>query len=789
MNKLSLLSYGVLLGASLVLSGCGGGGGSSGSKPALSQAVSSPAVSSVVSSSFASSSLPANIKLEIHGKAAAYSVGGGEVAFTIGAQTYKTQIDGSLNYSIALDIPPHDSYAPFTAIATGVGTEGWVQLAALYPSVALLSEKAGSDKVLNADEYFGVNITALTTAEYAEIINKQLPYATDAERKAALLSLHPIRAMEQAAMVSRLLTDVSIGLPAQAKTTLDYLLNANLAETYLESLRNTYQNELSNQIYRIQQDVSQSNLSGKKMIGKYFLEAPYSQYLLTFNEDGTGRLMTGSINSLNINLAGPNEVNASFTWVRKGSFVKLNFNDVVKYKVESVGYAAGQAWGCDGYSTSTVDLCVLSFDSMELEIITEADYRYIANLTIYAEAKRENDNVPVFLGAIGPQLAKITSASDASVVAATELIGSEWVSDKYTYVFTDNGKVTRKNLTSDTESTLSWTLENNHLVLDDAEFWLTHKEQGGFSIFYVDSSHAYRTSLFRRTVVTMAESDWVGRWNTVPVDASSYTYDVNADKTWRDGFEAQSAGSWAILTDHSQAALANASWRMIRDIVAIHDGKYYLRVCQGIEVTPFIPTDCYLSVQKKSIAFDTAIFWKPWSNPVFNEKTTQKPLVSMWGYLFVEDAADSSRLSFRHYVTVAPNKLFNSAQRTIVEMTSASANEIELCEYPLNQSCIESNKRKYERGIEVRLSIGAGGTVDHLLPVHNLDDEYFSTFRWSIDKIIMVPKGRAQVLAVKADAGYTIDTVSGCGGNLVGNEYYIPSLTNGCELAATFKKN
>ena len=712
---------------------------------------------------------------------------GGEVVFTIGAQTYKTTIDDSLNYSIALDIPAQDSAKPFTAIATGSGSDDWVQLAALYPSITSLVEKAGSDKVLNADEYFGVNITVLTTAEYAEIINRQLPIATDAERKAAILSLHPIRALEQAAMVSRRLTDININLPSQTQTTLDYLLNANLAETHLEALRITSKYELNNQISQIQQDPAQVHLSPKKITGKYFLEALNSQYLLTFNDDGTGQLVTGSINTTLPNSSASNEMNASFTWTRNGSNVKLDFNDVTKYRVADFNDVDGNSHLCNDGSTSITESCDLIFDSIQLEIITEAGYRYIANLKVYVEAIRENDSVVLYEGAIGSQLARITSAEDAAVVAAADLIGSEWVSDKYTYVFTDDGKVTRKNLLSDTESTLSWTLENNHLVLDDAEFWLTHKEQSGFGIFYVDSKSAYRTSLYKRVTVNMAEADWVGRWNAVPEDLSSYTYDVNADKTWRDGFEGQSLGNWAVLTNHSQAALSNGSWRMIRDLVAIHNGKYYLHVCQGVEVTPFIPTDCYLSVQEKSAAFDTAIFWKTWSNPAFNEKTTQKPLVSMWGYLFVEDAEDLNSLSFRRYAAIASNKLFNPAQGTIFEMTSANANEIEVCEYPLNQSCNESNKRKYERGVEVGLSIGVGGKVDHLLPVHNLDEGYFSTFGWNIDKIIMVPKGRAQILSITPDVGYEIDTVSGCDGNLVGNEYYIPSLTNGCEVAVSFK--
>ncbi|PUA28203.1 MAG: hypothetical protein B0W54_17140 [Cellvibrio sp. 79] len=787
MNK--LISSFLLIYASVGLSGCGGGGGG-GSKPtSTSNAQSSSTITSSSlaqsSSSAISSSLPAT-QLTINGAVSGDALAGGEVAFTLGAQTYKAAIDNSLKYSIALNVPAADSNKPFVAIATGGPGSAWVQLAALYPSVAALAEKAGSDKVLNADEYSAVNINALTTAEYAEIKNKQFPTATDAERKAAIYSLHPIRALEQAAMISRLLNDIHQDLPAQTKTTLDYLLNANLAETHLEVLRASSKLALSDYVEQVQEDLPPPNPSGTKIVGNYFLEALYSQYLLTFNADGTGKIVTANMGSIFDSFTAT-KVATGFTWTVKGATVKLTFNTPVKYGVSSLDDASGNWYPCDDNSTSVTERCDLQFKSVHLDLITETENYYLANLKIFVELTRENNGQQIYEGELEHQLARVVNTANFLTIKAADLVESELVSDKFSYVFNANGKVKQKNLVTQIETTLDWTLENNRVVVGDSTLWFTHKDLAGFGIFYADGENGYRTSLFKRTAVTMTDADWVGRWNQFPLDAFVATYDVNEDKSWRDGFEAQSAGNWSALNGHSQTSLSNGSWRMIRDVLSIHGDKYYMSICHGVESTPFNPSGCYLSVQQRNVNFDTAIFWRSWSSPAFNEKITKDPFISFWGLHFFKGNTLNNMVR-RDYISVAANKFYNPFQQTILELTSASRNEIELCEYPFGGTCNDVNKRSYERAIEIKLSVGTGGKLFYPVAFEHLDYGYTTQFSRDIDKVLMVPRAQAQTITITPDSGFSLDSISGCGGILVGDTYKIPALTTACEIAVSFKK-
>ncbi|HSC68683.1 MAG TPA: hypothetical protein VLC79_13380 [Cellvibrio sp.] len=811
MNKLSSLSYGLLLSASVALIGCGGGGGSSGSKPttppASSAAASSVVASSIVASSVvassvvvtssiapsssaaASSSAPANMQLTIQGVAAAEALAGGEVVFTIGSKTYKAPIDNALKYNMLLDVPAQDSSAPFVAVATGSAGNSWVQLARLYPSVKSLVEKAGSDKVLNAEEYSGLTITPLSTAEYAEIKSKQFPFATDEERTSALFSLHPIRALEQAAMVERLLTDVDIHLPAQTKTTLDYLLNANLAETHLEALRVTNESTLNDSVAQIQADPLQANVPAEKIIGNYFLEALNANYYLTLNADGTGTLTAATLHA-KVEGNSAAEVVTNFTWVRTGNAVSLTLNELTRADIKDI-YTPSNTWAtCDDYNTlSEIEACDVRFNEIQLDLITKTENHYLANLKILVTFTRKNNGAIVYEGALDPQLARVLNVENLVAINRDALIGAELVGVRYSYVFNSNGTVKQKDLHTQIETTRDWTLEKNRVVIGDSQFWVSHKTHVGFGVYSVDDKRVSASSLWRRTSVNMAESDWIGRWSTFPKEAfgAGSLYDVNEDKSWRDGFEGQLAGSWSIINGHRQTALANGSWRMIRDMVSIQGDKYYLSICQGEDATPFVPSACYLDIEQKSTNFDTAVFWKNWSHPAFNEKATDEPLVSIWGYLLNYDKYKFEWTN-KAYYPVAANKLFSRSAQTILEMTSAGRNEIELCEYQLNDTCNEANKHTYVRGIEVKLNVGAGGEVTYSKEFKQLDWNAYLTFNPSIDKVFMVPKSMSQIIKITPDTGYVLDSVTGCEGHLNGYEYYIPGLTATCEISVSFTK-
>lgn len=791
MNKLSSLSCGLWLGTALFLSACGGGGGG-GSTPA--PASSSPASvgvssssSSIAPSSSSSSSAPANTQLTIQGKVTADALAGGEVAFTVGVKTYTTKIDDALKYSIQLDVPAQDINIPFVAIATGSGSDSWVQLAASFPSVTALVSTAGGDKTLSVDEFFGVNITELTTAQYAEIRIINSAISTDDERKGALLETHPIRALEKAAMLSRILSDIDVNLPKPATTTLGFLLDANLSETYYEILRLSNFYELKARINALKNDAAVTNVSSEKLSGIYFLEALNSRYKLTFNDDGTGQLHTESISNTYRDRNGNNVATAAFSWVRKAKQIKIQFSQPIKYLADDYRPPEnGMVFSCDDYSTLGYEYCDMAFDSLQLDLVSETEFTKLAELQINGEVSR--GSTILYNGSLSSEFARLTSADNTVAITVSDLVGFEWFAEQYSYVFMANGTGKQTNLGNKTEHSFNWEIKNNSVTMDDVSLLPISKTAVGYTLFYVDSMHVNRTLMIKRTPVVMTEADWIGRWTDSPLSMLANARDVNADKTWGDGFEADVAGSWSLVGDHRQTALSNGEWRMERDVLAIHDGKYYMSQCHGVYIDPesvFNPY-CFIAVETRAENFDTNVFWGSWSHPAFTEKSTGDAWIPMGGNIFSSDS--SLQLMHKDYFRVSATKLFSRDDDTIVEMTAATKNEIELCEYNVYDQCAEENKRTYERGIKIKISantdvgglyidyeaIGSGGSV-------------VTTYRY-VDKALMLPKNRAQVIRLSPSYGYTVKSgdVSGCDGVLNEFNYEIPARTTNCELSVTF---
>lgn len=845
MKLLSSAFFSVVLGGALLLGGCGGGGGGGGPKPSptptsstvisslnttsvssaglassavtsraaqssasaapnstaatnggVSTSQSSASVSSVLvvvassigSSTSTSASLSSvassaiiNSSLTVKGKVAADALVGGTVLAVIGTKQFTAQVSRDKSYTLVLDVPVTDMQTPISITATGAGSNKWVVLANLLPSVKALAELAGSDKLLTEAEFFGTNITFLSTAEYAEMKNMRTPVATDDARNSALQLLHPTKSMEQAAVLSRLLNDVNTDLPIQTATTLDYLLDADLANAYLEILQISKKSEVAARAGDLGEDPDQTKITTKAITGTYFLESKNARYLLTLNADGTGSLHT---NTLHSQLWSTARVATNLSWLRTNKTLQITLAGPISHKVNSIPESVAVdevRHVCDESTTAGVDECSIQLHSIDLDLVDESDLRYFALMRINLTATNDKGRV-VYSDELLSQTARLVRLTDRVAEATTDLIGFEWFSQYYSYVFTADGKVKITNLQSRVVTNTNWISDGNRVTTNGADLWITHREASGYSVVINDSGSVYPSSLVKRVPVSMQESDWIGRWtsnrNDVPVSA----YDVRADKTWRDGFENGSKGSWVHTDAHSYTAVSNGVWRMVRDLLAIHNGVYYFSVCQGVVAST--PASCYLSQDTRAVNFDSRVFWNTWSYPVFNEQSG-----GAFNYLnntVITSVTAGGQFSGRAYSKVSATRLFNKSANTILEMTAASANGLEICEYAVNDSCRDKDKRIYERGIEIGLTVSPGGNVNYSIDYFDLDAKSGTGISRYVERVFMVPKNSPQKLTLFPSAGYKVGSVNGCEGSLNGTIYSIPARSDACEIAVTF---
>ena len=796
--------FGVLLPLVLIISGCGGGGSSSsGSKPAsslaLSSAVSSsvtpgslpvassissssvviipPSSSSVVSSSssLASSSAPAINQLTIQGSVVADALAGGEIIFTIGAKTYKAPIDDSLNYNIALDIPLQDIDKPFTAIATGMGGDQWVQLAALYPSLGNLVALAGNN-ILDASEYHGVNISPLTTAEYSIIVGNKLALNSDEERKYALLQVDAADKLKRAAYLVRHLTDIDTELSPQHKTTLDLLLDKFYVGGQL-NIKHQYGDNLENEILAITVDQSQTYVSKQALVGKFLLRAGSFTYLLTLDAAGTGRLLTSNTPGVGIWASNGQYHEAAFTWVRKGKIIRIDLNEPISYG-DTMGFDNHYLTECvDSSSGVGLPSCSVTLRDLQISLIDENEVGKIADVQLGLTVA-ETNGYSVGNGPSINYFATLLDASQLYKITKDELQGFTWFTNNYSYLFNADGTATQVNSFTKAETQVNWQLDDGRVILDGESLDILPLYPQGpglvaMQLLQDSESGAYQqTLLIKRESVSMSATDWIGRWNRGFEVYFSSASDFYENHQFRDSFETRLMGSWSVVNSTHISGRSNGAWRMEYELLAINNGQHYMQHCYGMNSDNFIPSGCVIEAYVIDKTFSGATFWESWSNPLLLNSETGE-YWQFWGHELY--SFNSVFYPHRSFIKVAPNLFLDYYNGKILEMLASDVNSIEVCEYAVSSYCDESEQFTLERTPELKIAISGNGIISYE------GRDFTSTGS------MMVPK-EAKSLPVYPATGHELLTnnITGCGGVLNGNHYDIPAPQADCEISVKF---
>lgn len=784
MSKLSWLSHTLWLSVVVALSGCGGGGGGGSNPP---PAVSSAATSSVAvtssiassSSSIASSSAPATTQLTIQGMAVAEALAGGEVVFTIGTKTYTAVIDNAMKYSIALDVPNQDLDKPFAAIATGSASNTWVQMAASYPSVNKLRELAGTDGVLDAAEYLNVNISAMTTAEYALLRSKKLPVGTDAERKIALLQNAAADQFAYAAFMQKMHTDIDLALPKKYKSTLELFLDYENARGKINIFQSS-DDSFYAEVNKIQNDPRQVHVSNKIMSGSFLVSNYDFFYLLDLNEDGTGYLLTSNTPGGQIWPVDTLYRDTSLTWIRKGADIKITLDKVLDYGKTFGAGSAGLKYCSQPSVNNGLPDCSVKMSGMVISLITENEIGKIADISLDVTLVNSVGDVALDLS-MEKYKANLLDRSQLYKVKKEELSGYEWFTDQFSYVLNSDGTAIQTNHVTNTQEPVTWQLENGVVTLDGGvlKLFLVHPSGPGFTAVRLLAPHnnpnyigptLKPVLLIKRESVSMTASDWVGRWNRIANNSFYSAIDYYSNYGYRDGFETQLLGSWKVVSDRHVSGLSNGSWRMENELLAIHDGKHYMQYCYGGNTENFIPTNCLLEAYVIDKTFTGNTFWESWSYPLFQEAESQK----IWQFRGYSELHRQDNWMTLHYEKVSSNMLFNSESGKVLEMLSSSQDTVVLCEYEAFSSCEQGTTYNLRRSLEIKITASGNGTLDGIK--NGTVSRMFSRLE-------------NYQLFLNPESGYTVtanNIVSSCDGSLDDIFYIIPARDADCEISVTF---
>ncbi len=185
------------------------------------------------------------IPLKITGLATDSPISNGEISVNVAGRdiTVDVTADESGEYTVDLLLDDSEADAFVSIIAKGVADQANAGLISLLGTVGQLSELAGEDNELTADEGFSVNVTNITTAQYAlaKLANNGEEIETDAqlENLSQALNYDEVMALATAIKVAidKAGDNADLALPDGITDTLALANNIDAAKAYIQEVQ------------------------------------------------------------------------------------------------------------------------------------------------------------------------------------------------------------------------------------------------------------------------------------------------------------------------------------------------------------------------------------------------------------------------------------------------------------------------------------------------------------------------------------------------------------------------
>lgn len=221
------LSLGAALLATLALTACGGGGSET---TPVAPPIGNPPPPPVVEPT---------ARVTLAGRVVDEPIANASVVASIGSATARTMADANGNYSLRIEVPQTSASQPVVVTATGTGAQANVVLVSLPGSVATLVTDAGADGVLASSENIRANVTHVSTAEAAlvmELTGGAAPSSQE-QQEGLIKRVDPVALLDLAAAIKLIVDTSEYNLPEGVVSTLAFAQNAGVRSEYIEEIK------------------------------------------------------------------------------------------------------------------------------------------------------------------------------------------------------------------------------------------------------------------------------------------------------------------------------------------------------------------------------------------------------------------------------------------------------------------------------------------------------------------------------------------------------------------------
>ncbi|MFY8351074.1 PKD domain-containing protein [Pseudoalteromonas sp. SSM20] len=393
------------------------------------------------------------IPLTISGLATDSPIKNAIITVSVGGQQVDVEAtaDENGNYTINLTLDDSDSTSILSIVAKGVEEQANAGLISLLGTVGELTNLAGDDQTLTSDESFSVNVTNISTAEYAlaKLANEGDAIASDDELRALKSGLNYDEVMTLATAIKVAIDKASenpdLALPEGTSDTLELIENIEQTKDYVQEVINTPEFEEAQQ--EIYEDDTLIDNSGYVVPEKYYVT---DQDVMIFNDDNTGASSRGK-----------------YTWQLTDSTISINYiepkKDIVLEWIDN-GDGTSTQVEVSRYTKTTELKRLNSSEQQDTLLVTSTTVIDYLNdeLTDYEES-----NTYTVTGIKEAGVSPISISSGKGYFR----IPSETINDVFIMAdeisLNENGSASFKLTNADLNANLVWKIENGKLELSD----------------------------------------------------------------------------------------------------------------------------------------------------------------------------------------------------------------------------------------------------------------------------------------------------------------------------------
>ncbi|MFY8326704.1 PKD domain-containing protein [Pseudoalteromonas sp. ZZD1] len=472
------------------------------------------------------------------------------VAVQIGDETFDVTADGDGKYSVEIEVD--DSFANKLVRLVALGNTAInpeVEFISQLKSIATLVAQAGEDGELTKEENFGVNITNVSTSEFALIKRDNDEIEDEQALDNALLAVDADEKLRLAALIKIVVDNEAYELPEGVESTLELISNADDIDNFVNTVNSQDADLIEATKNDIKEDDDLVDESIGEISGQYVMLAPkyynYNSSQVNFNNDGSGYFSTYNLDT-------------SFTWQQQGGDIAISLTEPVKESCSFVSDDSGTEQEQCNYLVA-MNMTVLLENEANRTVEFYEQYQTIAESS--SEVVNTNEN--------SSNLTLI--AKEKTLTVNEQQLHGTWYVDRISR-FDGFSEAVALNLQSGGTGTLvdndkapvaiTWTIVGNQLqVTSEAEelsfnyaFWLVKDVVAGYqfvaSLNAKDESTTRTASglMIKDNSLTFERSELLGKWTIYQgynVPQIDLHYDVYEDGLMNFNLD-QNYRSWLV---------------------------------------------------------------------------------------------------------------------------------------------------------------------------------------------------------------------------------------------------